>query len=168
MRKIHVGTRKVLIRESGIHGLGIFSKRPIKKGEIAVILKGHMKRLIVKNSKDSQLGPNWVGIGKNLWIDPNPPICYLNHSCNPTVGIRGKLLFVALRDIKANEEVTLDYSITEDDTYWEFKCRCGAANCRKTIRSIQFLPERIFNKYMPYVPSYFKKVYLRYTKSNAH
>lgn len=155
---------KIYIGKSGIHGNGIFAKKNIKRGEIICVLKGEIVVFEVKNEKDSEYGPNWVGIGKNLWIDPLPPIRYINHSCNPNTGIKGRVVIVALKNIKKGEEFFLDYSIVDEDKFWQMKCSCGAKNCRKIIRSIQFLPVKTFKKYLPYVPTYFKKVYMKYHK----
>lgn len=158
--------KNVYIAPSKIHGRGIFAKRNFKRGERVMLLRGRLKHLKITSKEDSQMGPNWVGIKKNFWIDPISPILYLNHSCdNPNIGIKGKITFVALRDIKKGEEITIDYAITEDDTLWQFQCLCEAKNCRKVIRSIQYLPNRIYKRYLPYVPTYFKKVY---NKANAH
>jgi len=57
---------------------------------------------------------------------------FLNHSCSPNVGVRGEITFVAMRDIKAGEELTIDYAMIDDDNY-RMKCSCGARNCRKVV-----------------------------------
>ena len=62
---------------------------------------------------------------------------YINHSCNPNAYMRtlhDHVLFFALRDIKAGEEITIDYEQTllPDSR----RCRCGAENCRGTINKI--------------------------------
>ena len=62
-------------------------------------------------------------------------------------------------NIKKGEEITIDYSITEDDPYWKMKCGCSNKDCRKTIRSIRFLPEKNFKKYRPFIPKFLKKFY---------
>ena len=51
---------------------------------------------------------------------------FTNHSCAPNIGVQGQIVFVALRDIAAGEELTHDWATTDDDTY-EMRCRCGAA-----------------------------------------
>jgi hypothetical protein len=99
-----------------------------------------------------------VGVKKNIWIDPLRPHKFLNHSCNPTAGMRG-LTLIALRDIKEGEEVTIDYAIIEGDPRWELLCLCGEKECRKIIRSIHYLPKKQFLKYLPNIPHYFKKIY---------
>jgi len=105
---------------------------------------------------------NWVGIGKNLWIDPVWPVSKINHSCNPNIGLKGKVRLYALTDIVVGDELTLDYSTTNAETDWTMKCRCGSSKCRKTVTSIQFLPQAIYSGYLPYIPTYFQKVYQRH------
>ncbi|MGI9105043.1 MAG: SET domain-containing protein [Pyrinomonadaceae bacterium] len=55
---------------------------------------------------------------------------YLNHSCAPNAFMRNapghKVIFIALRDIAAGEEITIDY---RDPDHPEV-CRCGARQCR--------------------------------------
>ena len=51
---------------------------------------------------------------------------YSNHSCDANMGIRGEITFVALRDIRAGEELTHDWCVTDDDDY-SVKCTCGTA-----------------------------------------
>ena len=58
-----------------------------------------------------------------------------------------------------------NYSIIESDSRWFLKCSCGEKDCRKTVRSIDFLPYKLFNKYVPFIPSAFKKKYERDHKS---
>src|SRR5262249_12384201 len=57
---------------------------------------------------------------------------YLNHACYPNLGVRGEITFVAMRDIRAGEELTQDWAMTDDDDY-SVECNCGAADCRKIL-----------------------------------
>ena len=58
---------------------------------------------------------------------------FVNHSCEPSGGLRGEAVLVAMRDIKEGEEITFDYATTECiDGEWE--CLCGTPACRGTIR----------------------------------
>ena len=55
---------------------------------------------------------------------------YINHSCAPNCFsrvTRGHMLFFALRDIRAGEELTLDYTPSQHPGR---PCVCGAVNCR--------------------------------------
>src|SRR3989344_4684432 len=138
--------KDLYVAKSKISGKGIFTKKSFKKGETVFILKGELKKWIVTNKTTAQAGQNWVGTGKNLWIDPAGIFQYLNHSCNPNMGIKGKVVFVAIKDIKEGEEITIDYSITEETILWDMKNSeklKDSKKYRKIIRSIQFLPESV-------------------------
>lgn len=157
--------KHIYICTSKIDGLGVSIGENVKKGEIVARIKGEMKFKVNKSLKDTFANPDWVGVAKNQWIDPEKPYKFLNHSCNPAVGFKGKVTLVALRDLKEGDEVTMDYSTIEGDPNWEMKCTCGERNCRKSIKSVQFMPEEQFKKYFPYVSTYFKNLYLKQRKN---
>jgi D-alanine-D-alanine ligase-like ATP-grasp enzyme len=58
-----------------------------------------------------------------------------NHACNPTLAFAGdhSLCVVAVADLAVGDELTLDYGTFCDATMTPFECKCGAAQCRKTI-----------------------------------
>ncbi len=59
---------------------------------------------------------------------------YVNHSCAPNAFMKilhGHILFFALRDIHAGEEITVDYVETHHSD--RKRCQCKAASCRGTI-----------------------------------
>ena len=161
---------KIYIGKSKVHGKGVFASRDIKKDEIVSLIKGKIVNWVVVDKKTSAYGPNWIGCGKNKWIDPEPPFNYLNHSCNPNIGRKGLRTIVALKNIKKGEEISIDYSVTEHDQLWQLdkRCKCGSKSCRKVIKSIQFLPKKVYNRYVSYVPNFFQKVYIGYNKKNGN
>src|SRR2546423_1930911 len=138
-------------------GRGLFTRAGFKKGQTLFRLEGK----IVVDSYDAnyRFGSRWIGIGDKTWLSPsrNNHGYYINHSCDPNAGLKDKIIVVAMRDIKKGEEITIDYSLTEADPYWKMRCKCGSRNCRKVIRSIQFLPEELYRKYVPYVPEFLRK-----------
>jgi len=152
--------KKVYVARTKNVGEGLFAKNNIKREEAIFVFKGKL----IKASYDSDcyIGPRWLGVGRCLWINVSKtnPGYYINHSCKPNAGFKGKVTVVAMRNIKKDEEITIDYSITEEDPYWKMKCKCGEKNCRKIIRSIQFLPEKIFKKYKSFIPIFFQKSYM--------
>ncbi|KKU75832.1 MAG: Nuclear protein SET [Candidatus Yanofskybacteria bacterium GW2011_GWA1_48_10] len=160
--------RKVHIKESGIDGVGIFAKRNIKRHEGIAVIKGELVSHMVVDKKTSAVGQNWIGVGKNKWINPTI-FAHINHSCDPNAGIKGSRTIVALKNIKKGEEIFIDYSITEEDALWVLnkKCQCGSKKCRKVIKSIQFLPKKVFDSYLPYIPKYFQKVYTKYHRTHG-
>jgi len=160
-------SKKICIRESKTHGKGLFALRNIKKSEIIFIIKGKKVNFLINNKKQAGIaGFNWIGFGKNKWIDSTNYGLYLNHSCDPNSAIKGKVTVVAIRNIKKGEEITFDYSLNEADIFWHIKCYCGSKNCRKIIKSIQFLPKKTFVKYISHIPKYFKQVFKKFNVSN--
>ncbi|KND51974.1 MAG: Proteins containing SET domain [Parcubacteria bacterium C7867-001] len=153
--------KHIYVVSSPIHGLGVNIGEPAKKGEVISRIKGEMKFKVNQDEHDALDNPDWVGVAKNQWIDPEKPYKFLNHSCNPSVGIKGRVTLVALRDMKEGDEITIDYSTIEGDPRWKLLCACKEKDCRKTIRSVHSLPEKQFKKYLPYVSTHFKNVYLK-------
>lgn len=156
MKHIYVATSK-------IEGMGVMAGENIKKGELIRYIKGEMKFKVNKSKDDALSNPDWIGIAKDQWIDPEKPYKFLNHSCDPSAGVKGKVSLIALRNIKEGEEVNIDYSIIEGDALWELHCACGSKDCRKTIRSIQYLPKKTYQRYLPFIPKYFQRLYNKST-----
>ena len=152
--------KKLIIHKSKVHGNGIFANEDIKRGELIDFVKGKIHHLKVLTKRESHSHPNWIGVSKYTWLDPMPPYKFLNHSCNPSAGIKGRISVYAIRNIKKGEEVTIDYATTEIDPLWEMRCLCGETTCRKIIRSLQSLPKQLYAAYVPYIPTYFRKKYL--------
>ena len=148
-----------ILKKSEIQGEGIFASRDYKKSDFVVRLQGKKIKWKYNEKKDRDYCANWFGIGKDLWIDPIFPLSKVNHSCDPNIGIKGMVSFYALRDIKAGDELTFDYSTSEEEIDWIMKCKCGSKKCRGKMTSIQFLPKKVFNSYLPYIPTYFQKIY---------
>jgi SET domain-containing protein len=72
-------------------------------------------------------------------VDWNPAR-FLNHSCAPNAeaqDVDGRIWIIALREIKAGEEITFNYNYDLED-YKEHPCRCGAANCVGYILAEEF------------------------------
>src|SRR5207253_8152644 len=73
----------------------------------------------------SEVSPAEIQIEDGLYIAPGRAedveanLLCLNHSCNPNVGVRGQITFVAMRDVPAGAELTIDYAMidrTEEHT----------------------------------------------------
>jgi hypothetical protein len=151
-KKFYVG--KILSK-----GKGLFAAQKIHKGEIIFVAKG--KIISSFYSEQFHVGPRWIGIGHAKWLSPfrSNALWYINHSCSPNVGRRGLRTMVAMTAIKKDEEITLDYSTTEEDPHWRMRCHCHHDHCRGTIRAIQFLPEKLFKKYREFLPPFLHRAY---------
>jgi SET domain len=127
-----MNTEAVSIKPSSISGRGVHAETSFAAGQEICVLTGTIVLDLA-----SEEGPNCIGIGRNVWIDPELPLVFLNHSCEPNSAFATERSLVALRPIGIGEEVTMDYSTTEADTDWTMNCRCGSSRCRKILRSIQ-------------------------------
>lgn len=138
---------------------GLFAKRTLKCGEEIFTVEGPI--INYPFPPNYRIGPTWFMVGNRSWIIPvdDSPWQDIQHSCNPNAGFSKKNTVMAMKTIKAGEEITIDDSVTEADPNWHTKCNCRAKNCRKDIRSIQYLPEEIYKKYLPFIPDYMQKVY---------
>ncbi len=106
---------KTEVRQSRIHGCGLFATDNIAKDEIVAVKGGHIiDRKTLREEVAPRLGPVEIQIDKDLFIAPvtdeerELSMLYSNHSCDPNLGIRGEITFVARRDIRAGEELTHD------------------------------------------------------------
>jgi SET domain-containing protein len=117
----------VRIQPSKIHGVGVFAIRRIEKGtyifpndkaQIVWLKKRALKQLprsikrlyddfcIIKNGGESYGSPVNFNNMTTSW--------YLNHSPKPNVGCDKHFDFFAMRNIKAGEELTVDYNSFND------------------------------------------------------
>ena len=78
---------------------------------------------------------------------------YSNHSCDPNLGMRGEITFVAMRHIRAGEELTHDWAMTDDDDY-SVECKCGAPNCRKILTGKDWQRADLQTRYAGYFSAY--------------
>ncbi len=149
----------LFIGQTASIGLGVFTGDAFVCGDRVARLEGIEHRGPALMSADPMAHPNWIGVGAYRWIDPDPPFSFLNHSCDPNLGMANGRDFVALRAIAPGEELTLDYAITECDPDWQMDCQCGHRHCRGVVRAIQFLPAEAFRQYLPNINPFFQALY---------
>jgi len=151
---------KTEVRESKIHGRGLFATADIANDEIVAVKGGHIvDRKTLREKITALLGPVEIQIDYGLFIAPvtdeerELSMLYSNHSCDPNLGIRGEITFVAMRDILAGEELTHDWAMTDDDDY-SVECNCGAPNCRKILTGKDWQRPDLQKRYAGYFSAY--------------
>jgi uncharacterized protein len=151
---------KTEVRESQIHGRGLFATADIAKDEIVAVKGGHIvDRKTLREKITPRLGPVEIQIDEDLFIAPVTneerefSMLYSNHSCNANVGVRGEITFVAMRDIRAGEELTHDWAMTDDDDY-SVGCKCGAPECRKILTGKDWQRPELQKRYAGYFSAY--------------
>jgi hypothetical protein len=150
---------KAAVRESPIQGRGLFAVDSINKGEIVCIKGGHIFNRETLAQASKVLGPAEIQIAEDLFIGPlkeqdrEGSMIFSNHSCEPNIAVQGQIVFVALRDIEPDEELTHDWATTDDDDY-EMDCKCGASTCRKVITGQDWRRIDLQKKYDGYMSWY--------------
>jgi SET domain-containing protein len=150
---------KTEVRESPIHGRGLFATADIKKDETVAVKGGHIVTRAQLGEIMPRLGPVEIQIDSDLYIAPvtqeerEGSMLYSNHSCDANLGMRGEITFVAMRGIRAGEELTHDWATTDDDDY-SVKCKCGSANCRGTLTGKDWQRPELQARYAGYFSAY--------------
>lgn len=126
-------------------GKCIYAKRNFNAGDFVLIFQGDELKNI--------MGRHTLQIGSHEHLLIYEPQRYVNHSCNPNCGIKGRTILVAMRSIKKGEEITFDYAMTEERCFgWQ--CLCGSKNCRGKIAGFKGLPEDFKKKYTGFISDY--------------
>jgi SET domain-containing protein len=160
MFRLSYRSPKTEVRESKIHGRGLFATADIAKDEIVAVKGGHIvDQKTLRGKISPRLGPVEIQIDDDLFVAPvtdaerDSSMVYLNHSCDPNLGVRGEITFVAMRDIRAGEELTHDWAMTDNDDYSE-ECNCGAPGCRKILTGKDWQRPDLQKRYARYFSAY--------------
>jgi SET domain-containing protein len=150
---------KTEVRQSPIHGRGLFAIEEIGKDEIVAVKGGHIITRAQLADINSRLGPVEIQVDDDLFVAPvtseerDGSMLYSNHSCDPNLGLRGNIVFVAMRDIRSGEELTHDWCMTDNDTY-EVECKCGSPICRGMLRGNDWQKRELQDRYAGYFSDY--------------
>ena len=131
-------------RQITIAGSGIYAQRAIGAGEIVFRGEERAHRLVTM----SHVASHWPARRKSRYSDATrcPPggTCVSSGTRTRANGPRRTIratqipriaasTWIAIRDIRGGDELTLDYAACCDETMAAFQCACGSPNCRGTI-----------------------------------
>ena len=136
--------RRIVVRNSGIHGKGVFATVRIPRGTRIIEYKG---KRISENVADEIYGDDESPHTFLFLLDDGSVIDanrngnsarWINHSCSPNcepVEEDGRMFIVARRDIGPGEELTYDYQLVVEERYTRalkklYACFCGSRKCR--------------------------------------
>jgi len=144
-----------IVRQSKIHGSGVFAARAIPTGTRVIEYVG--TRISAKEADrrhptnpDDPFHTFFFALSSGRVIDGNEEgndARWINHACDPNCesleGKGGKRVhIIAKRDIRRGEELNYDYGLVIDEKMTktlksQYQCRCGSANCRGTMLAIK-------------------------------
>jgi uncharacterized protein len=124
--------------ESAIEGRGLVAVDDIDAGEVVAVKGGHLVSTEQLATLPAPLRESEVQIADGLHLaaltadEYESVMLFLNHSCEPNVGLGGNIVLVAMRPIAAGDELTIDYALF-DDYDGSMECRCGTPSCRGSV-----------------------------------
>jgi uncharacterized protein len=137
------------VRNSRVHGRGVFALRKIRKGTTIIEYLGDVitndeadTRYEDKDPRDNHTFLFTIDAKRVIDAGVNGNEArFINHGCDPncqSTGLRKRIWIEAIRTIRPGEELNYDYQITRDkddppDADKIFACRCGAENCRGSM-----------------------------------
>ncbi|HYK41770.1 MAG TPA: SET domain-containing protein-lysine N-methyltransferase [Thermoanaerobaculia bacterium] len=147
---------------SRIQGRGLFAAEHLSAGEVVAIKGGAIFGRAELERIAPRLGSAEIQIAEDLFIGPvreedrEESMIFSNHSCDPNVGVRGQIVFVALRDIEAGEELTHDWAMTDDDD-GRMECRCGSPMCRGIVTGKDWQKPELQERYGAFMSAYLRE-----------
>jgi len=116
----------LFVKESGIHGLGIFTSVSIAAGEEIMIIKGEViseSECVRREEDENNVYIFWNG-DNYIDVSNTAKIKYINHSCSYNCEVRDRddetLWLAATKDIQSGEELVIDYGY--DEIYKSCSC----------------------------------------------
>jgi SET domain-containing protein len=142
--------RPYAVRNSPIHGRGVFATRTIRKGTRIIEYRG--KRIPWKEALElpdsdpaNPYHTFFFSLDDGRVIDAGQggnAARWINHSCAPNCKTEendeGRVYIYAKRRIEKGEELAYDYRLTIDGRVTKadregYECRCGAPRCRGSM-----------------------------------
>ena len=137
-------------------GRAVFAVENVPAGEVLAVWGGE----VVNQDWLRRAGPAVarlaLQIEENLYLVSieEGPADWINHSCEPNAGLRGQVALVALRDIRAGEEICYDYAMSDGSAYDVIECHCGTATCRGRITGRDWRNRSLQRRYHGYFSPY--------------
>ncbi len=143
------------VRQSAIHGRGVFAVKKIRKGARLVEYKGERitweeaERRYPKDPVPYHTFLFEVGDGSQCLdaVRRGSSAKWINHACKPNCEAEEdedeRVFIVARRDIAEGEELTYDYNLTFEERISKaeqkrrYPCWCGAKKCRGTMLGLK-------------------------------
>jgi hypothetical protein len=133
MRNGKVYEKFVFVKESDIHGKGIFISTKVPKGKKLMEIKGDVidgDECERREEEEDNVYIFWNGDDCYIDTSMTKKIKYINHDCDFNCDVvengRGGLMLIAYHTIETGEELTIDYGY--DDIYENCECNSCVAD----------------------------------------
>ncbi|MDH3760455.1 MAG: SET domain-containing protein-lysine N-methyltransferase [Gammaproteobacteria bacterium] len=157
---------KIEVRSDTLSGRGVVAIADIARDEIVAIKAGNIITRDELEQATAEAGDMALQIEDEFYLAPQSPdevedmSVFINHSCDPNVGFRGQVVYVAMRDIGAGEELCHDYSMERSDAY-TLDCHCGSPLCRGKVSGQDWKLPELQARYGDYFSIYIRNKFQR-------
>ena len=147
---------------SDIAGRGLFATEPIGASEIVAVKGGHIVTTTQLRQLPDPLPNSEIQIADGLHLvalspeEYDPVMLFINHSCEPNVGLAGNIVLITMREVTAGEELTTDYALF-DDYDGRMPCDCNTASCRRVIDGHDWRRSDLQRRYHGYFSWYLQR-----------
>lgn len=156
---------RVEIRDSPLHGRGMFARESFGSNEVVLIWGGTV--FTEAELKAGKAKPGSVTlIEEGLYLGdpagaPEADDFCLNHSCDSNLWMRDAITLVTRDVVEEDEELTIDYALWETNPTWRIgACRCGSPRCRGVVSGadwkLQELQERYGDRFSPVIQGWIR------------
>ncbi len=142
-------SRAYVVRDSPLHGRGVFATRDIAAGTRVIEYKGERISTATATERGSMDPANpyhtfFFSLDDGSLIDGGVngnAARWINHCCEPNCEpkeIKGRIFIDTLRDISSGEELHYDYRLALEGRHTAklkqaYRCLCGTPDCRHTM-----------------------------------
>ncbi|MCA9898850.1 MAG: SET domain-containing protein [Anaerolineales bacterium] len=160
---------KLEVRSNPAKGnYGLFARDAIAEGELVICWAGYVATTEEFEQLSAFEREHSVQIEEDLYQVPygqaHDPGDYVNHSCDPNLGLSSSISLIALRDIRPDEEVCFDYAMTDSTPYDEFTCGCGTDLCRGIVTGSDWQLPTLQQRYDGFFSPYLQRRINRHKK----
>ena len=152
---------KIEVRQDTLSGRGVVAIADIKRDEIVAIKAGHVITRDEIEEVTNRAGDMALQIDDEFYLAPrqldevDDMSVFINHSCDPNIGFRGQVVYVAMRDISIGEELCHDYAMERTDDYL-LDCHCGSPLCRGKVTGEDWKLPELQQRYGDYFSIYIR------------
>ena len=136
---------RIEVRESDIHGKGIYAIEKIRKGSKIIEYTGERIGEDEANERYQDNPSTYLFmVDDDVYIDglsAGNDARFINHSCEPNceafLDEKNRIFIHAMKKIRPGDELVYDYQLTSEgldgDSSTDYTCRCGSENCKGTM-----------------------------------
>lgn len=167
---------KLETKNTDAYGKGLFAREYIRKDELLSVFGGYIMTRKEEELLPEDYNDTGIQISEDLVMTVRErselsAADYINHSCSPNAGIKGQIFLVAMKKIKAGQEITFDYGMVlyrgKGVTPYRLACGCGVRNCRGVITDNDWKRPELQQRYAGYFSWYLQDKIDRLKRQSA-